>query len=53
MSATRLLNDSDEDPFNEMLSVFYLQKQKMNWHDDGEDGVGPVVASLSLCVYAN
>ena len=24
--------------FNEILSVFYREGQKMNWHDDGEDG---------------
>jgi hypothetical protein len=34
--------------FNEVLSVLYREGQKMNWHDDGEVGLGPVVASLSL-----
>lgn len=31
-----------------MLSVLYREGQKMSWHDDGEPGLGPVVASLSL-----
>ncbi|WVQ79028.1 hypothetical protein IAT38_001120 [Cryptococcus sp. DSM 104549] len=35
-------------PFNEILSVMYREGQKMSWHDDGEAGLGPVVASLSL-----
>lgn len=34
--------------FNEVLSVLYREGQKMSWHDDGEVGLGPVVASLSL-----
>ncbi|WVF67083.1 hypothetical protein IAT40_001828 [Kwoniella sp. CBS 6097] len=34
--------------FNEILSVMYREGQKMSWHDDGEQGLGPVVASLSL-----
>jgi hypothetical protein len=38
------------EPFNEILSVFYLDDQKMNYHDDGEHGVGDVIASLSLWV---
>ncbi|SCV68206.1 BQ2448_327 [Microbotryum intermedium] len=34
--------------FNEVLSVAYYQGGKMSYHDDGEQGVGPIVASLSL-----
>ncbi|KZO98787.1 hypothetical protein CALVIDRAFT_596408, partial [Calocera viscosa TUFC12733] len=50
--------------FNELLTVAYMDEQKMavsrlqfvrtrltassQYHDDGEDGLGPVVASLSL-----
>ncbi|TXT11071.1 hypothetical protein VHUM_01822 [Vanrija humicola] len=34
--------------FNEILSVMYREGQKMNWHDDSEPGLGPVVAALSL-----
>ncbi|WRT65553.1 uncharacterized protein IL334_002498 [Kwoniella shivajii] len=38
----------EEIGFNEILSVMYREGQKMSWHDDGETGLGPVVASLSL-----
>lgn len=34
--------------FNEILSVMYREGQKMSWHDDGEPGLEPIVASLSL-----
>ncbi|GEM06873.1 hypothetical protein Rt10032_c02g0890 [Rhodotorula toruloides] len=34
--------------FNEILSVAYMTGGKMNYHDDGERGLGPYVASLSL-----
>ncbi|KAJ7470891.1 hypothetical protein FB451DRAFT_1472612 [Mycena latifolia] len=34
--------------FNEVLSVAYLEKQKMAFHSDDEKGLGPVVAGLSL-----
>ncbi|EIW66506.1 hypothetical protein TREMEDRAFT_74716 [Tremella mesenterica DSM 1558] len=44
--ALRVLGE--EANFNEILSVLYCQGQKMNWHDDGEEGLGPIVASLSL-----
>ncbi|EJU04130.1 hypothetical protein DACRYDRAFT_105197 [Dacryopinax primogenitus] len=38
-----------KDPqFNEMLTVAYMDEQHMAYHDDGEPGLGPVVASLSL-----
>ncbi|KZT61992.1 hypothetical protein CALCODRAFT_304930 [Calocera cornea HHB12733] len=38
-----------EDPkFNEMLTVAYMDEQHMAYHDDGEPGLGPVVASMSL-----
>lgn len=45
---TRTVNKIIECSFNELLSVMYLEGQKMSWHDDGEVGVGPVIASLSL-----
>lgn len=38
--------------FNEILSVFYREGQKMSWHDDGEAGLGEYVASLSLGAHA-
>ncbi|GAA5932325.1 uncharacterized protein JCM15063_001191 [Sporobolomyces koalae] len=34
--------------FNEILSVAYMEGGKMNYHDDGEVGLGSVVASISL-----
>src|SRR5581483_7662542 len=37
-----------EAEFNEMLSAIYMEGQRMSWHDDGEKGVSPVIASLSL-----
>ncbi|KAL4078381.1 hypothetical protein V8B97DRAFT_1865931 [Scleroderma yunnanense] len=35
-------------PFNEVLSAAYLERQKMSFHSDGEKGLGPIIASLSL-----
>ncbi|KAK4047680.1 hypothetical protein OIO90_006109 [Microbotryomycetes sp. JL221] len=40
--------ESDDIIFNEVLSVAYMEGGKMSYHDDGEVGLGPVVASLSL-----
>ncbi|KAJ7116645.1 hypothetical protein C8R44DRAFT_880003 [Mycena epipterygia] len=34
--------------FNEVLSVAYLEQQKMSFHSDNEVGLGPVIAGLSL-----
>lgn len=34
--------------FNEVLSIAYMEGGKMSYHDDGEQGLGPIVASLSL-----
>ncbi|KAL8279372.1 hypothetical protein RQP46_008184 [Phenoliferia psychrophenolica] len=39
---------ADAVDFNELLSVGYMNGSKMNFHDDGERGLGPVVATLSL-----
>ncbi|KAI0066145.1 hypothetical protein BV25DRAFT_1797181 [Artomyces pyxidatus] len=36
------------EPFNEVLSAAYMEKQRMAFHSDSEKGLGPVVASLSL-----
>ncbi|CBQ67670.1 conserved hypothetical protein [Sporisorium reilianum SRZ2] len=38
----------DAHTFNELYPVLYLAHQKMGFHDDGEPGLGAVVASLSL-----
>ena len=35
-------------PFNELLTAAYMEKQSMGFHTDGERGLGPVVASLSM-----
>lgn len=34
--------------FNEELVFAYLESQKINYHDDGEEGLGPRIATLSL-----
>lgn len=34
--------------FNEMLALGYMEGRKIGYHDDGEDGLGPTVATLSL-----
>lgn len=38
----------DQQKFNELYLVAYLEGQSMNFHDDGEDGLGSTVATLSL-----
>ena len=39
----------DEPPsFNELLTAAYMEKQAMGFHTDGERGLGPIVASLSM-----
>ncbi|KAH9861464.1 hypothetical protein J1614_011211 [Plenodomus biglobosus] len=37
-----------EGEFNEVLALGYFEAQKMNYHDDGEFGLGPTIATLSL-----
>ncbi|EJD52529.1 hypothetical protein AURDEDRAFT_111192 [Auricularia subglabra TFB-10046 SS5] len=34
--------------FNELLVALYLEGQQMNYHNDGEEGLGEHIASLSL-----
>lgn len=36
------------DDFNEELIFAYMEKQKIEYHDDGEEGLGPRIATLSL-----
>ncbi|KAI9753079.1 MAG: sedoheptulose-7-phosphate:D-glyceraldehyde-3- phosphate transaldolase [Chaenotheca gracillima] len=48
-----VVRNSDDDSehfkeFNELLALGYFEKQKMNYHDDGEHGLGPTIATLSL-----
>lgn len=37
-----------EEEFNELLALAYLELQKIKYHDDGEEGLGPRIATLSL-----
>jgi hypothetical protein len=37
-----------EKEFNEVLALGYLEEQRINYHDDGETGLGPTIATLSL-----
>lgn len=37
-----------EEEFNEVLALGYFESQKINYHDDGEFGLGPTIATLSL-----
>ncbi|KAK2032947.1 hypothetical protein LX32DRAFT_660923 [Colletotrichum zoysiae] len=43
-----MTNDTDFVDFNELLSIGYMEEDKINYHDDGEDTLGPTVATLSL-----
>ena len=45
---TMLRRSADEIDFNEELVLGYMQGQKIEYHDDGEQGLGPEVATLSL-----
>lgn len=37
-----------DNEFNEVLALAYMQGNKINYHDDGEFGLGPTIATLSL-----
>jgi hypothetical protein len=41
-------DESGYQDFNEELIFAYLEKQKIRYHDDGEEGLGPRIATLSL-----
>lgn len=45
---TRTEPDSEPVSFNEQLIFAYLEQQKIEYHDDGEEGLGPCIATLSL-----
>lgn len=48
-AARKLLNNPESDmDFNEELIFAYLEGQKIEYHDDGEEGLGPRIATLSL-----
>ncbi|KAI6840436.1 hypothetical protein KC340_g13956 [Hortaea werneckii] len=38
----------NDDEFNEELIFAYMEGQKIEYHDDGEEGLGPRIATLSL-----
>ena len=43
-----VLEEMNTDQFNELLTLGYFQDQRIDYHDDGEKGLGPTVATLSL-----
>lgn len=43
----------DAHDFNELLTIGYFDGQNIKYHDDGETGLGPTVATLSLGVPAD
>ncbi|RUS33203.1 hypothetical protein BC938DRAFT_472653 [Jimgerdemannia flammicorona] len=45
-NTSRLINPEYE--FNEVLSIAYMEGQRMSWHNDGEKDVGEIIASLSM-----
>ncbi|KAK4502143.1 hypothetical protein PRZ48_005566 [Zasmidium cellare] len=44
---------ADHVEFNEELIFAYLEYQKLEYHDDGEEGLGPRIATMSLGGKAN
>lgn len=40
--------DSNAEQFNELLTLGYFEDQSIDYHDDGEKGLGPTIATLSL-----
>lgn len=47
-SFTSPLVDFNAHPFNEVLALGYFTSQRISYHDDGEAGLGPTIATLSL-----
>ncbi|KAK5112742.1 hypothetical protein LTR62_003840 [Meristemomyces frigidus] len=41
-------NKSDFADLNELLILAYMEGQKIDYHDDGEEGLGPRITTLSL-----
>ncbi|KAK0252165.1 hypothetical protein LTS09_012728 [Friedmanniomyces endolithicus] len=41
-------SSSSKIDLNELLVFAYMEGQKIEYHDDGEEGLGPTIASLSL-----
>ena len=42
------LRDFNTNSFNEVLALGYFEGQRISYHDDGESGLGPTIATLSL-----
>ncbi|KAL9077233.1 MAG: hypothetical protein Q9161_000499 [Pseudevernia consocians] len=42
------IQDGSYKPFNELLCLGYMENQKIGMHDDGEEDLGPDIASWSL-----
>ncbi|KAF6835908.1 hypothetical protein CPLU01_04011 [Colletotrichum plurivorum] len=42
------LGSEEPTDFNELLSLGYMEGDRISFHDDGEDTLGPTVATLSL-----
>ncbi|KAF2159366.1 hypothetical protein M409DRAFT_30116 [Zasmidium cellare ATCC 36951] len=47
-ASQNFLSSEDHVEFNEELIFAYLQGQKIEYHDDGEEGLGPRIATMSL-----
>lgn len=46
--ASKFIVKETHQEFNEVLALGYFEQQKINYHDDGEFGLGPTIATLSL-----
>ncbi|OCL08535.1 hypothetical protein AOQ84DRAFT_340204 [Glonium stellatum] len=46
--AARYIAKGEYREFNEVLALGYFEKQAIDYHDDGEFGLGPTIATLSL-----
>ncbi|KAF2271531.1 uncharacterized protein EI97DRAFT_437781 [Westerdykella ornata] len=46
--ASQLMVGQEHREFNEVLALGYFEEQRINYHDDGEFGLGPTIATLSL-----
>jgi hypothetical protein len=48
MTVDEVAAEWQDKEFNEILALGYFEAQKINYHDDGEFGLGPTIATLSL-----
>jgi hypothetical protein len=46
--ASKFIAADTHQDFNEVLALGYFEQQKISYHDDGEFGLGPTIATLSL-----